>query len=257
MNTAYYFLISVMMAARFPYIFDDQKMGRNQGAYYLAVQILGLLFFQWNRSWALLVLGSLLLGAFSIWREIKGKRLKTWRLLTLAAGSILYGFFAASLPDLQFNSLASRAAGILTSYTLLGSLGFGFGSTVMIYLSSLLFLINESNLIIRWFLEKLDLSADKHSPPSGLPEAASVISQASPTEDYRAGRVIGALERTFAFIAIITHQYAIFGFILAAKAFARFKEMDRKAFAEYVLIGTLTSILISVLTAEMTLRLIP
>jgi len=257
MNTAYYFLTSVMMTARLPYIFDDQKMGKNQGIYYLVVQILGLLCFQWNRSWALLVLGSALLAAFSIWREIRGKRLKTWRLFTLAAGSIFYGIFAASLPDLQFNTLASHAAGILTSYTLLGSLGFGSGSTVMIYLSSILFLLNESNLIIRWFLERLDLSADMPPHPSGLPDAASVISHASPTEDYRAGRVIGALERSFAFIAIITHQYAIFGFILAAKAFARFKEMDRKTFAEYVLIGTLTSILISVLTAEVTLILIP
>ncbi len=257
MNTVYYFLISVMMAARFPYIFDDQKMGRNQGVYYLAVQVLGLLFFRRDRSWALLVLGSVLLTAFSIWRETQGKYLKAWRLVTLASGSILYGFLAASLPDLQFNSLAFKAADIFASYTILGSLGFGSGRTVLIYVSSILFLLNESNLIVRWFLERLDLSADKHSPPSGLPEAARVTSFASPTEDYRAGRVIGMLERSFAFIAIITNQYAIFGFILAAKAFARFKEMDRKAFAEYVLIGTLTSILISVLAAEVTLNLTP
>jgi len=35
-----------------------------------------------------------------------------------------------------------------------------------------------------------------------------------------------------------------------AKAFARFKELDKKAFAEYVLIGTLASILIALIAAS-------
>jgi hypothetical protein len=36
-------------------------------------------------------------------------------------------------------------------------------------------------------------------------------------------------------------QHSAIGFVLAAKAFARFKELEDREFAEYVLIGTLLS----------------
>jgi len=62
--------------------------------------------------------------------------------------------------------------------------------------------------------------------------------------------VIGILERIFVYFAVMLNEYSIIGFIVAAKAFARFKELDKKAFAEYVLIGTLASILIALIAAS-------
>lgn len=38
--------------------------------------------------------------------------------------------------------------------------------------------------------------------------------------------------------------------LIAAKGFARFRQMDERAFAEYVLIGTLASTLLTVLVAQ-------
>ena len=56
------------------------------------------------------------------------------------------------------------------------------------------------------------------------------------------GRLIGILERTILYILIITGNLSTIGFIIAAKAVARFKELEDKEFAEYFLVGTLASV---------------
>ena len=48
----------------------------------------------------------------------------------------------------------------------------------------------------------------------------------------------------------------LFGFVLAAKSFARFKELDKREFAEYVLIGTLISMILAIVAAAATQLLI-
>ena len=55
------------------------------------------------------------------------------------------------------------------------------------------------------------------------------------------GKAIGYLERGIAYLLIISGNAGAIGFVLAAKTFARFKQLDQKEFAEYVLIGTLFS----------------
>ncbi len=52
-------------------------------------------------------------------------------------------------------------------------------------------------------------------------------------------------------------QYAAIGLILAAKSFARLKEMDEGDFAEYVLIGTLLSVTSAVAAGELVKLLRP
>ena len=56
------------------------------------------------------------------------------------------------------------------------------------------------------------------------------------------GRIIGYLERLIAYLLIITGNISAIAFVLAAKALARFKELEDKAFAEYFLIGTMASL---------------
>jgi hypothetical protein len=47
---------------------------------------------------------------------------------------------------------------------------------------------------------------------------------------------------------VLQGQYGAIGFILAAKAFTRFKALDDRPFAEYVLIGTLLSACLALAT---------
>ena len=65
-------------------------------------------------------------------------------------------------------------------------------------------------------------------------------------EQLNRGKIIGIIERSLFMFFIITNNYSSIGFILAAKGFTRFKELDNKEFAEYVLIGTLLSSSLSI-----------
>lgn len=56
------------------------------------------------------------------------------------------------------------------------------------------------------------------------------------------GEVIGILERLVTFALVVSGALPTVGFVIAAKAAARFPLFKEKAFAEYFLIGTLTSV---------------
>lgn len=58
------------------------------------------------------------------------------------------------------------------------------------------------------------------------------------------GKMIGYIERLLVILLTITGAYSAIAFIVAAKSIARFKQLDDRNWAEYFLLGTLTSILI-------------
>lgn len=64
----------------------------------------------------------------------------------------------------------------------------------------------------------------------------------------KAGRYIGIFERSLIMIAILLGRYEFIGFLIAAKSIARYPEISKEfAFAEYFLVGTLTSVTIAIL----------
>ncbi|MGG3800588.1 DUF3307 domain-containing protein [Metabacillus fastidiosus] len=65
-------------------------------------------------------------------------------------------------------------------------------------------------------------------------------------QDLARGVLIGYLERLLVIILIINGAFTSIAFIVAAKSLARFKQMDDKDFAEYFLLGTLSSILLGI-----------
>lgn len=67
-----------------------------------------------------------------------------------------------------------------------------------------------------------------------------------------AGKYIGMLERLFVFGFVILHQYQAIGFLIAAKSIFRFSDLSRakdRKLTEYILVGTLLSIIMAILTA--------
>lgn len=62
--------------------------------------------------------------------------------------------------------------------------------------------------------------------------------------DRTRGVIIGYLERLLVIVLIINSAFSGIAFIVAAKSIARFKQMDDRDFAEYFLLGTLSSIFI-------------
>lgn len=72
-----------------------------------------------------------------------------------------------------------------------------------------------------------------------------------------AGKWIGILERSLILIFLLQNQFAAIGLLITAKGLLRFSEKDRQEEkTEYVLIGSLTSVLISLVTGIIVKQLI-
>lgn len=67
--------------------------------------------------------------------------------------------------------------------------------------------------------------------------------------DIELGKIIGLLERVIILTAIFSENYLLIPMLLTAKSIIRFPDAERsKLFAEYYLIGTLTSFILALLT---------
>lgn len=75
-----------------------------------------------------------------------------------------------------------------------------------------------------------------------LPEVGDIMSSTN-----NAGRMIGNMERLIIGTALIAGQYTGIALVLAAKTIARHKQLEDQVFAEYYLIGTLYSILYTII----------
>lgn len=139
-------------------------------------------------------------------------------------GSFVFGIF---LKDTDLNSYISKTISFITENNVL-FINYDplFSKRMIIYIFGLLLVTNEVNNLIRWILNFLKTDTNK-----------ATISE----EQFNRGRIIGAIERILFYFFVITENFASIAFILAAKGFTRFKELDDKNFAEYVLIGTLLS----------------
>lgn len=63
-----------------------------------------------------------------------------------------------------------------------------------------------------------------------------------------AGSIIGRLERTIIAILLLCNQFGVIGLVLTAKSIARYKQLENQNFAEKYLVGTLISLLISLIS---------
>lgn len=106
---------------------------------------------------------------------------------------------------------------------------------VLLIITCYLFTIKESTIIIRGIWDSIKAVPKKQ--------------QKKDEDEYNRGKYIGILERTFIYFLIIFQQYTAIGILLGLKTFARFKELDKRDFAEYFLIGSMLSILTAALPA--------
>jgi hypothetical protein len=66
-------------------------------------------------------------------------------------------------------------------------------------------------------------------------------------EEYKRGRVIGNLERIVLTIVVAAGSYSALAFLVAAKGIVRSEEFQKnRDFAEYFLVGSLSSVLVAV-----------
>ncbi len=199
------------------------------------VELLAGLLMGWNEVTGLLAGVTVLLNTAGCWAGRRRTQSDAWQL----------GFGLVHL--LLLSLVLSRATGaafcpeVVSCLTVLGSasaLGAGLARLasppVQLTLLGLLLSANEANLLLRVVFERLKL------------KPGQATGGAIDTGEYNRGRVIGLLERALLYGFVLQGQFGVVGFTLAAKAFTRFKELENRAFAEYVLIGTLLSSLLAV-----------
>jgi hypothetical protein len=170
-------------------------------------------------------LAALPLSAFSLlllWYRIKPGLVSAAFFTALPPVLILAGYavtgpFAA--PTWLRTALAAARTTGYGGWTVAGVANF------FLILACVFYLYSPANAIIKGLLSRLGITRD------------------SPADEFRAGAVIGGLERWIAFALVLTGQYTALAFVIAAKSIARYKKINEdEKFGEYFLIGTLTSI---------------
>lgn len=117
-------------------------------------------------------------------------------------------------------------------------------SKAAIIITGILILANEVNYVIRLLFNIFGL-LNKDDSEESVKE-----------DELNAGRIIGLFERLIIFLFVLMGEFSAIGLILVAKGIARFEELKSRKFAEYFLIGTLTSFLISIAIAAVVKYLI-
>jgi len=250
MSPEFFFMLNAVLASRLVFLFRDGPLTTGGLLFLCVVQTVGLIAFQPGIGWAVL-LGLLLLSDLAFHRLERGRNPNTGiRLLSLGVQIVLLSVFFSPWVGIPFNGELLSFLATLGRFSVLVSLleriSRPGGSVVLM---GGLLVSNEANHLLRMLLAGLRVG-----PQAGAGDTSSMT--AADRREYNTGRVIGILERIIIYVAVLTGEIAAIGLVLAVKGFARFKEMDHRPFAEYVLVGTLLSLLLAVFVALLVKSLI-
>lgn len=195
--------------------------------------LLSLVFVEMGTPWFLLLLTLLISPLVMFLTEKRSAmiyRNRAWTLLFyLVVLSLIFGFFTETGLNDTISGLIHENP-FIEFEEMLG---------IQIYLFGGLLVMNEMNIVLRYLMFALNLA------PIGKQKNQSNITD----QQYNTGRVIGMLERIFIYAFALAGQFTAIGFVLTAKGVVRYRDFDDRAFAEYVLIGTLLSALLAMAIA--------
>lgn len=214
------------------------------------LELIGLAaLYPFGRVWLAAGFTVAVVNLLGFWLEKRGRRKESARLGLGLLGLAVFSLWVSPRFGLVFRPEWERLAGRLADWTVLAPwLQALAGRPAQLFLFGLLVVANEANLVIRAVFDWLDL---KPRFVSKSPDAGAID-----IGEFNRGRVIGILERVLLYSFVLQGQYGAIGFILAAKAFTRFKALDDRPFAEYVLIGTLLSACLALATGGTVLWLL-
>lgn len=230
---AFFGTLNLIILSRLWLTFKDEGAELKTIVKMSLVPLLSLIFVETGLLW-FLVLSTLLMSPLVMYlternsANIYRKRGLTL-LLHVAALGLIFGFTSQT-------GLNGRALDLILDNSLFSA---GEIITGQILLFGGLLVMNEMNIVLRYLMYKLNLA------PIGRKKTQSNVTD----DQYNTGRVIGMLERIFIYSFAISGQFAAIGFILTAKGVVRYHEFEDRAFAEYVLIGTLLSALLAMAIA--------
>jgi hypothetical protein len=128
--------------------------------------------------------------------------------------------------------------------------------------ATVLFVLSGGNRIVRAVLWQVKtLPKKRNDLRLGFAGQKSSVATHGEEEDVdeqqvRRGRLIGSLERGLALILLFQQKSEALAFLIAAKGLIRAKDMEDRDFAEYILVGSLTSALVAVVGAFVCLKIL-
>ncbi|HZH71064.1 MAG TPA: hypothetical protein VFD91_01120 [Mariniphaga sp.] len=225
----FFYLVGAFSFFRLFFLFRDKPLSLKGAVYLSLLQILPLLIFKIELILILFAVLLIIINFFLHYAERNGGSNK-YRFLSFIFLSLLTLIFSSyGLIEFNQSALSFLKHNKLFPQSFLLSVEINYQKITIVIFGTLI-LLNEINFLIRYFFELLQLYpvyADENRPVD--------------EREYNAGRVIGMLERILIYLFILANEITVIGFIIAAKGFTRFKELDKRDFAEYVLIGTLLS----------------
>lgn len=259
-HTEFCYAVNIILISRLGFVLRDEALKMRELPYLIVFQFLGLLVFQ--ITWTSLALMALvgLMSATHFYAEDKRAKnlldLVQIRIGFLIVYLVIFSFFFSAGMGIKFSPYLKPIAKTWGEYFVifrwLQDLNW---AELQIRMMGLLLIINEVNLFIRLYFQTFDLlPRQEESLPRLAPDSeVSVEPTRAPLDEkeYNAGRAIGILERTLIYFFVLYNDFAAIGFVIAAKSFTRFRELDKRHFAEYVLIGTLMSSTLAILVAEL------
>jgi hypothetical protein len=239
----FFYILLVIMASRLYSLFRDESLSVSGLFLIMGIQLLFLLVFSIKLTLILLVISLFAIDIIQFAAEKKAVYINIYRFISFLFLSITALIFGSGAVDLSVNAnLVAGIQNLIMNFNPFAGLNIS-GLQVIIILTGLFFLLNESNFLIRLVFElsgKVPVTKDTRELDK---------------KELNAGRIIGILERIIIFFFIIIGQYAAVGFVIAAKGVVRYKELENRNFAEYFLIGTLLSSLLSMFTGMITASL--
>lgn len=233
-----YYLINIIFFVRLFFFFRDNPITLKKLVILTSTEIIFSLILEINLTFIIFLTILIIINIiFYIW-ENKSSKINFVRFLSLISNIILVSIFTSETISVNFNlDFINYLKDISKYFSVLNFTNNFNWFHFNIITAGFLFLLNEANFFIRYFFEVFSL----------LPQTDEVNQIKKIDEkEYNAGRVIGMLERVLILFFVLINQYSAIGFIIAAKGFTRFKELDKREFAEYVLIGTLLSSFIAI-----------
>ena len=114
----------------------------------------------------------------------------------------------------------------------------------------MIFVVRGGTLIVRGVLDRAGTMPPPEvaQPPSLSAHSALDLQRALPvdTVELNHGRLIGNIERLILVLFVANSQYTALAFFFAAKGLIRSKDVERRAWADYLILGSLTSFLVAV-----------
>jgi hypothetical protein len=238
-------MLGMVMLCRLP-ILNDQPLSKPRWLIMSSLQLVLCLMLNITWSWLALVIVLFATNFLLYNREnLSHEVIYGLRFSTLLIFVVVFSVLFSAPFNPGFNHAVIDTLKPLNNYVLIMAVlnDAGWVKINAIIVGSLL-VTTEINFFIRYVFSAFNLIPHIAVSEPSQPRAAVVDSK-----EYNAGRFIGILERILIFFFVLVNQYTAIAFIIAAKGFTRFKDLDQREFAEYVLIGTLLSASAAVLAA--------